>query len=489
MSSAETDFNPGTIEIMKAELTSYDGKTVRDISVNYIYSFNIDQSMESPLYTGYLQIIDSSNILEGMPIRGEETLTLVIQGMDLRTEVILNAVISEVSEINPRPSTNVVEYKLNFISKESFKANSRKILTSFKLTPSEMALKIFEHSYTKLKPPTDFDPRITDKIPLPFQGKSFDFIKEDKGQDEPDRRLVMQPAQNLTTLVIPDLNPADAMFFTAARAYAPKTSSQTFRFFETIDGYYYCTDEFLIKRAVNLENKNPDNKIDLFYAPVVDLDGRNAEAQFNRIEDLQIISKGINSSEDIVSGAYVNKVSKIDLVGKRITQSHFSFDKSTYTDMNGKPRDLKDNPHTEQFRKDMFTKENARNFVVYKDYDDMADGGSALAADRQLDAIVHNRVAYYHHLHNTAVLAKLKGRIDLRPGMIINLEIKALDFVDSVVSINETLAGRYLVKSTNNYMKEGVLSTTLGLVKFDHSGQPNDPTESIDIPTGVMMNV
>ena len=146
MSSAETDFNPGTIEIMKAELTSYDGKTVRDISVNYIYSFNIDQSMESPLYEGYLHIIDSSNILEGMPIRGEETLTLVIQGMDLRTEVILNAVISEVSEINPRPSTNVVEYKLNFISKESFKANSRKILTSFKLTPSEMALKIFEHS-------------------------------------------------------------------------------------------------------------------------------------------------------------------------------------------------------------------------------------------------------------------------------------------------------------------------------------------------------
>jgi uncharacterized protein (DUF1330 family) len=68
-------------------------------------------------------------------------------------------------------------------------------------------------------------------------------------------------------------------------------------------------------------------------------------------------------------------------------------------------------------------------------------------------------------------MAQLKGRIDLRPGQIIKLEMKALDGVDNVLSMNDTLSGRYLIKSTQHKMSEGTLNTTLNIVKFDYSGQ------------------
>lgn len=476
------NFNPGTVEITRAELISYDGSTRRDISSNYIYGFEINQSMETVAYSGQVNILDTSNVLEGMPIQGEETINLTLRGMDLETETYIAGVVHRVSNITPRPSSNGVTYTLHFVSKQSFKASTRKVLTHFFTTPSVMARDIFRDTYSSLKPGDLNDPLLLKK-PLPYETTCYDLIKGGSApSDEPDRKLYIQSAKNRTQLIIPELSASESMYFVSTRAYNPATPSQTFRFFETIEDYYWCTDEFFIKRANNVSANDRDKIPTLFYAPVVDLDGSNAEAQFNRIEDLQVLSKGINTSDDINSGAYMNIVTEIDLVRKKVTNSIFNFENTSYIDMSGKPRDLNSNPHTEKFRKETFTKENARNFMVFKDYSGVGDNPSNIKNDQHFTDIVQNRVSYYHHLNNTEIVAQLKGRLDLRPGMIMNLEMKALDFVDSNVTINETLAGRYLIKATNHVMDKGVLRTTLNIVKFDHSGQDADSrAETVDI--------
>jgi len=480
------NFNPGTVEIIRAELISYDGSNRRDISTNYIYGFEINQSMEMVAYSGTVEIIDTSNVLEGMPIQGEETINLSLKSMDLETETNIAGIVHKVSNIRPRPSSNGVTYTLHFISKQSFKASTRKVLTHFFTTPSMMARDIFRDNYSSLKP-ADFNDPMLLKTPLPYESVCYDLIKGGADpRSEPDRRLYVQPAKNRTQLIIPDLEPAESMFFVSSRAYNPSTPSQTFRFFETIEDYYWCTDEFFIKRANNVAANDREKVPTLFYAPVVDLDGTNAEAQFNRIEDLQVLSKGIDTSTDIMSGAYTNRVVEIDLVRKKLTDSLFDFEKTSYIDMSGKPRDLNSNPHTEKFRKETFTKDNARTFMVFKDYSGNGDTPSNLKKDQFFTDIVQNRVSYYHHLNNTEIIAKLKGRLDLRPGMLINLDIKALDFVDSNVTINETLAGRYLIKTTAHAMDKGVLNTTIIIVKFDHSGQAEDSrAETVDIGVGI----
>ena len=68
------EFNPTAVEVLKAEIISFDGLSRRDISGNYIYGFEITQSMDAVAYSGSINVLDTSSILESMPIRGEETL-------------------------------------------------------------------------------------------------------------------------------------------------------------------------------------------------------------------------------------------------------------------------------------------------------------------------------------------------------------------------------------------------------------------------------
>ena len=94
------DFNPSSVEIIKAEIISYDNNTRRDISTNYIYSFDITQSMDAVAYSGSISVLDTSNLLEGMPIRGEESLNFWIVGKDKETEIKIAAIIHKVDGID-----------------------------------------------------------------------------------------------------------------------------------------------------------------------------------------------------------------------------------------------------------------------------------------------------------------------------------------------------------------------------------------------------
>ena len=465
-----TEINLGKADIEKAELISYDGTTRRDISVTYIYGFNIEQSMDSVAYSGFVDILDTSNVLEGMPIRGEETLNLEISTGDSDVITLISGIVHKVTDIHPKPSSNGVTYKLHFVSKATFKASTKNVITSFVNTPSEMAVEMFAENFSKIGPGTTTDPDLNG-APLPYEAKSYSLIKEGRTNDvrsEADRTFVVQPSKNNTRLIIPDLSPSEAMFFVASRSYCPSSPSQTFRFFETLDGYHFCTDEYLIKKANNADNRI----LDLFFAPIVDLDGTNVEAQYNRIEDLDILSKGVDTSTDLFSGAYTNEVLEIDFIHRRLNYSRFNYETDgAYIDMSGSPRDLGKSPHTALFRKDNFTDKNARQFMIFKDYTATGDRPSNILPNQHFPDIAHNRVSYYHHLNNTQVVAQMKGRLDIKPGMIINLDMKALDFVDTNINMNETLSGRYLVQSTSHTMSYGVLNVILKLAKFDWSGQ------------------
>ena len=124
--------------------------------------------------------------------------------------------------------------------------------------------------------------------------------------------------------------------------------------------------------------------------------------------------------------------------------------------------------------------------MVFKNYTSSGDAQSALLPDQHIPEIVHNRVSYYHHLNNTSVVAVMKGRLDIRPGMLANLDVKTFDFVNANAVENKSLAGRYLIQSTVHTMDDqGTLNTTLKLAKFDWSGQKQLATvKTPDIPDG-----
>lgn len=453
------EFNPSVCEIQKAELISYDETVKRDITSNFIGRFEITQSMDAVAYSGWLLVLDTIGILDGMPIRGEETLNLWLKGMDLGTEVKISAVIHKVTDITPTQSSNGVTYKLHFVSKTTFKSTTKKITQAHVNPVSVMAYDMFNDFFTKLGS-GNFKHMEDDTRYLPYNSVRYPLI------EEPTRQFILQPTSVTTNIIIPRLSPSEAMYFIAARAFNPQTPSQTFRFFETLENYYFCTDEYFLKSIKN------EDVIPMFYAPVASYDATNAAGQINRIETLHILSKGIDTSTDLFSGSYRNEVVEIDLIRRRLDISRFNYDDATYIDMTGSPRNNASNPHTEQFRTDTFTENNARRFMIFRNYTRPGDSATTLQRDQNFAEIIHNRVSYYHHLNNTSVMAGLKGRLDIRPGMIVDLDIKNLDGISKTVGINQTVSGRYLVQTTvHSRDDEGTLNTMLKLAKFDWSAQ------------------
>lgn len=468
------DFNPSSVEIIKAELISYDKTIRRNLISSFIGRFEITQSMDRVAYSGWLYILDNAGILEGMPIRGEETLNLWLKGMDLGTEVKISAVIHKVTDIVPNSSSNGVTYKLHFISKTSFKASTRKITQTHTNPVSVMAKDIFNSFFTNLGPGS-FKHLKDDRRNLPFYSASYPLIAE---KDEPERKFIIQPTENVANILIPRLSPTEAMYFIASRGYNEDTPSQSFRFFETLENYYFCTDEYFIKSILDKD------VIKMFYAPVASYDATSSNMQINRIETIQVISKGIDTSTDLYSGSYRNEVVEIDLIRRRLDTTKFNFDDATYIDMSGTPRNNDSNPHTEQFRNDNFSDENAKRFMIFRNYTRAGDGPTTLNRDEHLSQIVQNRVSYYHHLNNTSLIVSTKGRLDIRPGMILDLDIKTLDGVSANVNTNLSLSGRYLVQTiTHSRDNEGTLNTQMKIAKFDWSA-PSRTTvaESLDIP-------
>jgi len=455
---ADTSFNPSEAEIISIKITSYDGSKTEDLSTNFYYEFGVKQSIDSPAWQGYIKVIDAIGFLEKFPLRAEEKMELKLIASDLNTEINLYTNIIKVTDIQPLQSNNGSSYTIHFVSEETFKGGTRSVSKAYDLQTSDTVREVFNTYYSNIptKENASTQDSVHDRV-LPFGARRYLITETQKRKQQ--RNLFIQDTASRSRLVIPRLTPAETMQMLGARSYNPETPSCTFRFFETLENYYFCTDEFLVK---DIEN---DHVIQLYYSPTASVDPKAPLDQINRIESLHIAQKSIDLEKDVFSGSYRSEVTELDFVRKKANIRNFNYDTDgKYMDMKGDIRSLDDNPHTEEFRNDIFTKENARSFMIFKDYQSSGDLSSNIHRNRFLSEIIQNRVSYLSHLNNTQVEVSLKGRLDIRPGYIVNLNIPELS---TGTLNNETLSGRYLIKSTSHVISEGVLETSLQLSKFD----------------------
>lgn len=456
--------NPAGADITQAIIKSYNGSKQEDLA-GRITKWEITQSMDSVSYNGVLTVFDTTGLLENFPLRAEESLDLEIVGFDLDTQLELKCRIYKIDNIIPSESNNGTYFKVHFVSDTTFKASIRKIIRSYQSSMSGIAKEVFDTYFTRIGNADYLDPDQRSRT-LSYATARHTLLDNDK------RNVFIQPAGNIGKIVIPRMTPSEAMVFLAGRSYSGDTKSQTFRFFETLENYYYCTDEFFIQEA-----KAKNSILTFFYGPAASADPTDPDAQINRIEELRIISRGIDAATDIYSGAYRNKVVQIDLVRGTVDHYNFNYDTDArYIDMSGNIRSLETNPHTPEFRRFAFTAENAKTFIAFKDYSGAGDIPSSLHTDRYANEIISNRVSYFHHLNSTLLSGSTKGRLDLRPGMIINLDIKTLSAMDNDSGqLAETLAGKYMIKSTvHSRGEDNTLTTSFVLMKFDWSGGPQD---------------
>ena len=444
--------------IEEAILYSYD--RTASVSIDGITTeINFSQSLEASAFLGSIKVQDNIGILENFPLRGEERLKLtIVANDDINNKRKFDLQIYRIDNITTNEANDGVNYYMHFVSKISFEASKRRVIESLRVnglwpSASLAAKRIFSKYFKKIS--------IEREVSLPFRGARFSI------QDS-ERNFIIQPTDTQIRGIIPRYTPTEAMYFLSTRAFINDQgfTSCSFRFFETFDDFYFVSDEYLIKYAVT-----QNEVIQLFYAPQVSKDQRDNGQQINSIERIDYPVR-VDSAMDMYSGGYSNSVLEIDFMRRTFTPRYFNYlEQSNFLDMQGRPRTTEASIHTERYMQDTFTEENARRFHIYRDYAKPGDIPGELAADQHLAEIVSRKTAYQHHLNATSINVAMKGRLDIRPGNVINLEV--IDFsANSERRRNPQLSGNYLVYSAEHSFKLNQgdeIFTNLRLSKYDWS--------------------
>lgn len=449
-------FNPAGYEISRALITTMNGTTV-DMK-ELIIGLEISQSINSN-YSGVMTILENLNYLEGTPLRGEEKLDLEIEMFDTGQKVELKLQVYSISKIMPNKMNTGTTYTISFISRTSYDGGNRRVKSSHKnKSVRQIVQEIFEDYVSDLDKADYLDEQDRTRV-LTF-GTARHKVLNDK-----DRSLYIQPTEGLIDVIMPSIMPDDAFRFLAKRAMNTDTPSHTFRWFETIYGYYFVTDEFLIKEAIEADEKG--NLKELFYAPNASNLPGEAQLSINRINNFSIGERGTNSAKSMLSGAYRVKTTELDLVNGKVYESSWKVEDAKFIDMSGKVVSVDRLPHSREYINEKFTEENARDFLVFKDTQGPLDRPTSLRSDANNGEITAMRTFYDKHLNSTSIGISLSGRIDLSPGTIVNLNIPAFAATDKVEDNN--LSGKYMIKSSNHVFKDGKAGATLNLIKFGWS--------------------
>lgn len=413
-----------------------------------ITAIHIVQSVSDFSYMVKIKVVDTSNLLETLPIRSEETLELNIKTKDTDEAMSLKLFVYNIGSVSFTGQMSGTAFTLHCVSYTSWEASKRRITAPWQGKICDGAAFFFNDYFGKANE--------GDSEGLPYNAKKYDLI------DDPGKSFIVQDTEGVVDFIIPNYEPTAAMNFMAARSYNPNTPSQTFRFFERLDGFFFVTDEYFFKQS-------KDDKLNLFYA-LESEQGTDPELALKRIDKMIIVNRGSNTADHLYSGAYYNRVVELDLVKGVMTTTTYDYLNDTkFIDSDGEIVKPENSPHSEQFIKDTFTPENSLDMILFKDYASIGDIPGSIKGETFFSTIAQNRIAYNRHLNDVILSIETKGRADILPGKIIDLNIQ-MGSTQSGGELNPQLNGRYVVTDTTHAFVEGQLTTSAKIKKLNWSG-------------------
>lgn len=405
------------------------------------------ESMSSAMMEGNISVLDSTGLLENFPIRGEERLILEIED-SMGNVRVYDLFVYAVGQVDVSAANDLLAYSLEFISYQSFLASTGRIITSHRQkTIKEIADETFDQYYR----------------PEIFQVVEYESAGEIEGSrlDSTNKFLVGEVTDGKFRLIIPKMSTQQAMLFLARRAYSVDSPSCSFRFFESADQFYFVSDEFLIENS---------NVYEMTYVDNLRRDGLDFVAELNNLEELQNVSR-VDTVHDLYSGAYRNRVLELDLVQGRANMNetgYYYFERrdAYFPNQAASGEDLADR-HTQRFIDDFQTVENAKTFIVIKDFSEEEEADNMqLRGEQHFKDIVENRVAFREHLNSTTVKAIGPGRLDITVGDIVDLIVSPHNAGrDEIREKNEQLSGKYIVKELERVMEQEVYKNHYTLIK------------------------
>lgn len=469
MADQKGAFNPSRCEITSAEIVPF-GKKVGDKSnidiADMIAAFSMHQALNKSALHGKCDVYDSIGILENLPLRGEEEIHLTIKAFDLQTEIELACSIYKIDDLDIRKDQTGLSYTLHWVSKISYEASRRHFITSFNgKTSSTIVKELFKKYYHGNIDMDPYQADVTKQEELPSGTTAFK-LKNDRG-----RYLYIEKTEHPMQLTIPDLSPAQAIQFVARRTWGMEPNAgSSFRWFENKRGFYFVSDEWLY------EYGKLNGGAQFQYGAFISLDAEDAMEQMTSLSQFGNPLR-VDTGTQIQEGAYRVKIIEVDILKQNITDYSHSYNYvddflPKFRDSTGNKATVKNDIHTEDFIKKTFTDENAKRFMIIRDYKDDTSSKD-FKSETNFRSLVAQRTFYRMHALATSTVGVTDGRLDVSAGDVVRIDTLSKN-ISSDKKDNAQISGRFLVTSVDNDVENGELKTIMSMFKYDWSDGGED---------------
>lgn len=427
---------------------------------NLVPSLSIEESMTQDSIRGSLTAVDSSGLLEGYPIRGEEMLFIDLEDAVGNTRQY-RMFVYKIDNVDVSGVNDSLTYNLHFVSFQRFVADQKRVTASYNKPVADIAENVFN---------TYFRVPVTSR-PVSTTGDSSNY--------DYNKQIIVEGTEGNVKLIIPRMTPTQALKFLESRAYSAASATCSFRFFESADSFHFVTDEYLYNKA------KADNNIFKFtYADSLPQDNGSFLQRMSNFTRFKNVSR-VDTFDDLHGGTYRNKVVVLDIVNRTVNTIDPSFDYSTAKqdyfkghsdEMDGADR------HCEPFIQSTFTDENARRFLMVRDY--VEEDAGQLRGEQYLPEITSNRLSYFKNVGSIRVSSSGPGRVDITCGDYINVMIPEFRHHQTEKQTNVQLAGTYLVESVTRVFDKDIYTNEYTLTKRSWDREV-DPSENRFLLGGV----
>jgi len=389
-----TQSNPGVFNASDYEIKSFmmytsDGQAV-DLT-NLILELNIYEDLFSATISGEVLLSDALDMMAIFSVHGNEYVKLTIDKPSLDQPIEKTFRIYSIKNRTYTSSQNL-NYVINFCSEENVLSSCLKVSKSYK------------------------GARISDMV---YDiAKNFLMINPD--------RLVIEPTEGIFDIIIPNMDPLQAIHWLSTRAYAQNKS--VFFFFENRDGFNFVSFETLAT--------NPSYSKYYKSAKFGDDNIKNSKifTYLNSVEDFNIV-RGVRY------GSYSSTVIRYDIVNRQFQPTFYNGYNFKGTLLN---KDLLANKSTNRLGVSLFDSYfNSIKYVITNDSDPYVNPMS-------FELWLGPTIAKLGQLTNFKMVGTLPGDVLLKVGAAIDIEIPNMVSQSKDYEINEHRSGKYIVSAVNH---------------------------------------
>lgn len=429
----------------------YNRDRSKSIDLKHIlHAFSIHESMSKSSTRGKATLYDANNILARLPIKGEEFLQIVYEdffGVERNENYYVYAVTNIALEDN---NESIQSFEIHFVSLAKFLSEKFEIQKSYnaRVTPqgliSEYVKDVYDEYYAK---------------------------QISKGGMQP-KEIVIEDTDGPQDLIVPNYSPDQTMKFFSRRAYNANSKTQSFRFFENREKYYFATNDFMERLAkgnigygTGLIDPNLAEGAGLGTGKTIPVFTRSYMASNSGKDQLRLMyelidvrfGEKVNTVEEIHQGAYRNRFVEIDILNGTTEKIEYDYSK----EFNEADQDL---IHTADYVNEHAPKWKTR--YTLKDYSSIgAPTGYGVRSNPFYPEIINTKTSYFAHYHARKVEATVYGRNTLFAGDRVTLNLIEPIAADQNREKDKENSGDYFVESIDNVFYENTFKQNLILAR------------------------